>query len=91
MIEASRKTGYSVSIGYQWAYSTAIQSLKTDIMNGVFGKAVRLKTLVLWPRNKKYYARSWAGKVKDEEGRWVLDSVAANATAHYLQNMFFLY
>lgn len=80
----------NVLIGYQWAFSDAIQALKKDILQGKFGKPLRLKTVVLWPRNDDYYARGWAGKIKDASGRWVLDSVAANATAHFLQNMFYV-
>lgn len=90
MIQAKNKYNLNVGIGYQWAYSAAIQNLKRDIMDGRFGKAIRLKSLVLWPRDENYFKRSWAGKVKDEKGRWVLDSVAANATTHFLQNMFYV-
>jgi predicted dehydrogenase len=90
MIHERNKYDLEVAIGYQWAYSFAIQKLKKDIVDGKFGKPIRLKSLVLWPRNKDYYARSWAGKIKDPTGRWVLDSVAANATTHFLQNMFYI-
>ena len=90
MMEVRNQHNLNVGIGYQWAYSNAIQNLKRDILNGEFGKAIRLKSLVLWPRDENYFNRSWAGKVKDENGRWVLDSVAANATTHFLQNMFYI-
>ena len=79
-----------VSIGYQWSFSPVIQALKMDILEGLFGKAIRLKTIALWPRNKEYYERSWAGKCKSEYGDWILDSVANNATAHYIHNMLFV-
>lgn len=90
MIDYREKYRRHVLIGYQWAFSDAIQKLKRDIVQGKFGKPLRMKTLVLWPRNDDYYARGWAGKIKDSSGRWVLDSVAANATAHFLQNMFYM-
>ncbi len=90
MMAARDRAGRIVAIGYQWSYSPAVQALKRDILSGRFGRPVRLKTIVLWPRGWQYYARSWAGRVKDPEGRWVLDSVAANATAHYLHNMLYL-
>ena len=90
MLEMQKRTGEIVGIGYQWSYSKAMLDLKKDILKGVFGKPVRLKTLVLWPRDKKYFARGWAGKVSDDHGRMILDSVANNATAHYLHNMFFV-
>ena len=59
-------------------------------MAGRFGRAKRLKTLVLWPRSKRYFGRSWAGKKRDREGRWILDSIANNAAAHFLHNMFYV-
>lgn len=90
MIETKNKTGKALAIGYQWSFSDEIQKLKQDIMDGMYGKPVRMKTMALWPRSIKYFNRSWAGKQKDSSGRWVLDSIANNATAHYLHNMFFV-
>lgn len=90
MRETSEVTGKFLAIGYQWSYSDAILNLKNDVMKGEFGKPLRLKTVVLWPRDGKYYSRKWAAKKKDEFGNWILDSIAANACAHYLHNMFFV-
>jgi hypothetical protein len=60
-------------------------------MSGKFGKPLRLKTLCFWPRDEAYYKRNdWAGKIKDPEGRWVLDSPANNAMAHFLHNLFYI-
>jgi len=33
---------------------------------------------------------TWAGRLRDDAGRWVLDSPVNNATAHYLHNMLFV-
>ncbi|MDG5786878.1 Gfo/Idh/MocA family oxidoreductase [Evansella sp. AB-P1] len=90
MMEVRNQAKRKVGIGYQWSYSQAMQALKKDIIAGKFGKPIRLKSTVLWSRNEDYYARGWAGRVKDNSGRWVLDSVAANAATHFLQNMFFV-
>lgn len=90
MISARDKAGKFVAIGYQWSYSAGIQALKKDIGSGLFGKPKRLKTILLWPRTAKYYARSWAGKKQDASGNMILDSVASNATAHYIHNMFYV-
>lgn len=80
-----------VSIGYQRCFSQAIQSLRRDFERGLFGRAKRLKALVLWPRGKEYYARNrWAGRIKSDDGDWVLDSPIHNATAHYLHELFFI-
>lgn len=90
MMEARDRAGKIVAIGYQWSYTDAIRALKKDIQSGLFGRPKRFKTIVLWPRDRDYYRRGWAGKLKDAEGRWILDSVANNATAHHLHNMFYV-
>lgn len=91
MIRAREKYGKWVAIGYDWSFATAILDLKRDIQAGLFGKAKRLRTLVMWPRYENYYARgAWAGVIRDDQGNWVLDSPVNNATAHYLHNMFYV-
>ena len=91
MMEAEERAKRRVAIGYQWSFSAPVQNLKKDIGAGLFGKARRLKCLYLWPRDEAYYRRNgWAGKQKDEEGRWILDSPANNAMAHDLHNMFYV-
>lgn len=91
MIEARDRSGKFVSVGYQWSHNYAILNLKKDISNGLLGRPQKLKTIVQWSRNRNYYNRSpWAGRKKDENGNWILDSVANNATAHYLHNMFYV-
>lgn len=91
MGEAEEKAEGFVAIGYQWSFSDAIQDLKRDILAGEFGRPLRLKAFVSWPRNASYYARNdWAGLIKTADGQWILDSPANNATAHYLDNMFYV-
>ena len=91
LIQAAKNTGKLVAVGYQWSFSQAIQDLKKDIGRGLLGRAQRMKTMVLWPREFAYFRRNnWAGRIKDDQGRWVLDSVVNNATAHFLHNMFFI-
>jgi len=91
IIKIEKSKNKIVAIGYQWSFSEAIQELKHDIISGKFGKPKRLKTLVLWPRDFAYYnGNSWAGRKQDSAGNWVLDSVASNATSHFLHNMFYL-
>ncbi|HOT90565.1 MAG TPA: Gfo/Idh/MocA family oxidoreductase [Anaerolineae bacterium] len=91
MAEAARASGKLVGIGYQWSYSAAIQALKRDIMDGVLGRPLRLRTKVFWPRGSAYYGRNtWAAKLKGPNGEWILDSPAHNATAHYLHNCFYI-
>jgi predicted dehydrogenase len=91
MQDAERSARRWVAVGYQWSFSTAIQNLKNDIRQGLFGRPRRLKCFYLWPRNEAYYRRNdWAGKIKDSEGRWILDSPVNNAMAHDLHNMFYV-
>jgi predicted dehydrogenase len=91
MIEARDRAGRFVAIGYQWSYSSPIQRLKQDIQVGLFGRPRRLKSLCLWPRDASYYGRNnWAGRLRDDQGRWVLDSPANNAMAHDLHNMLYV-
>jgi len=91
LIQLEKQTGNWVMIGYQWSFSDAIQSLKKDILKGLFGRPLRFKSLCLWHRDLKYYRRcDWAGKIKAHDGSWILDSPANNAMAHYLHNLLFL-
>ncbi|MBE6614020.1 MAG: Gfo/Idh/MocA family oxidoreductase [Ruminococcaceae bacterium] len=90
--DASRKAGKFVFIGYQWSYAAATLALKRDIGEGRFGRCLEMKTIVLWPRDLAYYRRGsgWAGKVAAADGALIYDSIANNATAHYLHNMLFV-
>jgi predicted dehydrogenase len=91
MQAAERSARRRVAVGFQWSFSSAIQSLKSDIRHGLFGRPRRLKCLYLWPRGETYYRRNdWAGKIKDAEDRWILDSPVNNAMAHDLHNMFYI-
>ncbi|MGB7158866.1 MAG: Gfo/Idh/MocA family oxidoreductase, partial [Tepidisphaeraceae bacterium] len=91
MLEARDRFDRLVAIGYQWSFSPAIQKLKGDILAGVFGRAKRLRTIVLWPRDEAYYGRNrWAGAKRDAHGNWVWDSPVNNACAHYLHNMLYM-
>jgi len=92
MIDVKNRTGYKLAIGFQWSFSDSILHLKKDILDGVYGKIQQIRTIALFPRDVSYYNRGagWAGKRRMPSGEFVLDSVASNATAHYLHNMLFL-
>ncbi|MFC2084727.1 Gfo/Idh/MocA family protein [Bacteroidota bacterium] len=91
IIDTRNNTGNWVMVGFQWCYSRAILELKKDIMNGVFGKPKRFKTLCLLPRDFSYYSRNdWAGKIRGKKGEWILDSPAQNAMSHFLHNLLFI-
>lgn len=91
MINVRDKTGKFLAIGFNWSFAPSVQQLKQDILAGKFGKPKRLKTCVLWPRNDDYYLRSsWAGKEHSPDGEMIFDSVANNATAHFLHHLLYL-
>ena len=91
MARARDKADRWLAVGYQWSFSTAIQNLKADILSGLFGRPIRFKCLYLWPRDEAYYGRNdWAGRKRNREGAWILDSPANNAMAHDLHNMFYI-
>ncbi len=91
MERAAAAAGRFVAVGYQWSFSPPVQALKADIRAGRLGRPLCLKTLVSWPRTAAYYRRNaWAGALRDDSGRWVLDSPLSNATAHYLHNMLYV-
>ena len=90
-IETEKASARWVAVGYQWSFSPVVQALKDDIRSGLFGAAKRFRCLYLWPRDEGYYTRNdWAGKRRDAEGAWVLDSPVQNAMAHDLHNMFYV-
>ncbi len=89
MAQVAQETGRNLNIGFQLSYVPSVLALKKDIIAGVFGAPVSFKTLTCWPRNSDYYARPWCAKIK-KNGRYVLDSIAMNACAHYLHILYFL-
>lgn len=91
IIQTRNKTGKFVAIGFNWSFSPSVHQFKQDMIAGVFGKPIRMKTLVKWPRDIKYFNRnSWAGRLFSEQGAPIFDSVANNATSHFLHHMFYL-
>ncbi|MBQ3095141.1 MAG: Gfo/Idh/MocA family oxidoreductase [Clostridia bacterium] len=90
MAEAEVRLGKSLHIGYQWSHSAAVTQLKADIAAGLLGRPKYMKTLICWPRSKAYFARGWAAKWRAADGSYILDSIAMNATAHYIHNMLYL-
>jgi predicted dehydrogenase len=91
LIRVQHNTGLRVWIGYQWSFSEPVQALKAEIRSGRLGTPKKFKTLCFWPRDLAYYERNaWAGRLQDREGRWILDSPANNAMAHFLHNMLYL-
>ena len=89
MAQVAAQTGRNLHIGFQLSYIPSVWALKKDVMAGVLGRPIHLKSLICWPRNSTYYARPWCAKIK-KNGCYVLDSIAMNACAHYLHLLYFL-
>lgn len=87
---AAEKAGVKLGVGFQMSFCKPIQDLKHDILNGLFGKPRMLKTYVSWQRFDSYYHSPWKGRLRDENGSLILDSIITNATAHYLHNTCFV-
>ncbi len=89
MATARERSGKVLAIGYQHMYSASIRRIKALTVSGRLGKLLRARSYVLWPRTLDYYTRhGWAGKLK-ANGRFIFDSPAQNAVAHYLQNLLY--
>lgn len=91
MLSWEKQYGKFIAIGYQWSYAEELQALKKDILSGVLGRPICLKTMISWPRKTAYFGRGsgWGGRI-EKNGIRILDSVASNACAHYLHNMLFM-
>jgi len=79
-----------LAIGYQHIFTPAIQKIKQITLEKKLGALKKAKCLILWPRTSVYYARNkWAGQLMCN-GKFVYDSPAQNATAHFLNNMLYI-
>lgn len=84
MIRARDRAGLMVAVGFQYLYHEDYAALKQRLLSGEIGRLREIRVKACWPRSAGYYARNdWAGRLK-AGGRWVLDSPANNAFAHFL-------
>ncbi|MBR0143550.1 MAG: Gfo/Idh/MocA family oxidoreductase [Clostridia bacterium] len=86
------ETGRKLTVGFQWCFNPEMLRLKKDADEGLFGRLLSMKALVLWPRDFAYFNRGtrWAGTKYAPDGTAVFDSIASNAAAHYLFNMLWM-
>ena len=84
MIAAREVSGLPVLVGYQDLYQPNVALLKERLLDGEFGRPLSATVIGCWPRGENYFQRNeWAGRTQ-RDGRWVMDSPAANALAHFL-------
>jgi predicted dehydrogenase len=90
MIAARDRSGLPVAVGFQDLYQPAVAELKQRLLNGEFGQPTGARVIGCWPRSERYFKRNdWAGRMK-RDGRWIMDSPANNALAHFIHLTFFL-
>nr|WP_321306952.1 Gfo/Idh/MocA family oxidoreductase [uncultured Sphaerochaeta sp.] len=90
LIEMERTSGHFVAVGFQQCYLDTVLSLKKDILNGMYGNPVQMKSLRMMRRGDRYYNRNnWAGKRVCND-QYIYDSPLSNACAHQIQTMLFL-
>ncbi len=88
--DCMKRTGKKLLVGFQLVYDETIRKVKEIILSGYLGGLCDMRLMVLWPRNKAYFNRnSWAGKISDDEGRLIYDSVVNNANAHQFMNLLY--
>ena len=91
MMEAEKKSGKFVAVGFQHIYGREIQFLKQYLLTGRVGRVESIVCKGLWPRADQYYRRNnWAGRRAAADGTPVWDSPINNAFAHYLNLELFL-
>jgi predicted dehydrogenase len=90
MIAARDRAHRPVLIGFQDIYQPAVVTLKQRLLAGEFGRPLASTVIGCWPRSERYFGRNdWAGRFK-RDGRWVMDSPASNALAHFIHLAMFL-
>src|SRR5687767_3476049 len=56
--EVHRTSPAFAAIGYQWSFSEAIQDLKRDVMAGLLGQPLRMRSIASFPRGQAYFTRN---------------------------------
>ena len=88
--KAEAECGKFVAVGYQHIYQDQTLQLKKLLLSGRLGAVKNLKYCSLGIRGKSYFTRNdWAGKLRLDNGDWILDSPYNNAYAHYLNKLLF--
>ncbi|MBD5777895.1 Gfo/Idh/MocA family oxidoreductase [Pelagicoccus sp. NFK12] len=87
--EAERRSGISISVGFQYAYQKETWDIKKRLLAGEIGTVRRIDCLALWGRGGAYYSRNkWSGRLHDGES-WILDSPLHNALCHLINLILF--
>ena len=91
MIEAEKRTGKFVVVGFQHIHAPDIRKLKQILIDGKFGKIRKITAMGRGTRADGYYQRNnWVCKLRGTDGEFIYDSPINNAFAHYLNLCLFL-
>ena len=91
MIEAEKRSGKFVAVGFQHIHAPDIRELKQMLVDGKFGRIRKITAMGRWPRDDQYYQRNnWVCKLRGANGEFIYDSPINNAFAHYLNLCLFL-
>jgi predicted dehydrogenase len=77
--------GKRVAVMFQSFFTTIMKDMKAVIASGKLGKVKRVRGIAAWIRTDDYYARGWAGMLKEHD-EWILDGTINNPLAHMLSN-----
>lgn len=84
MIRTKNTVKRMVAVGFQHLYHEDYAALKRRVAALEIGRLQEIRVRAAWPRSSHYYTRNeWAGRLRSR-GRWILDSPANNAFAHFL-------
>lgn len=86
--KVAREKNLQLSFAYPKSFSDAFIRLKKDAVEGRFGKAVSMRSLVLTSKSmEEYRASSWQGRLYDAEGRVVMDGIMHGQASHQVHAM----
>lgn len=82
LLEVVRETGRLCQVGFQTFGSTALDTARQMVADGVVGEVRHVGTVGSWTRTRAYWERSaWAGR-RCVDGVDVVDGVVTNPLAH---------
>lgn len=89
MIEADSHAKKATQVGFIYISQPSRLELKRQILDGQFGRLLRVGYEGLWRRSHSYFSRNnWAGRL--QMGDYILlDSCCGNAMSHHLHNILF--
>ena len=89
MLAEEERARYQTQVAFNFIVEDTRQALKRRILDGEWGRVLRVGFHGHWPRTNAYFTRApWAGRLL-LAGQPVLDSCIGNAMAHYVHNVLF--